>query len=79
MTKSIELDVAFENPSDLITLTNDARKYEIELDVVSENADFNGGWPIVKFTGDEDNLILFLDEKGYDREMIQEELSALTS
>lgn len=74
MNKSIELDVAFENPTELITLTQKAKRYGVELEIITESADYNGGWPVIKFTGKSEDLLLLLDEAGYDRDMLVEEL-----
>lgn len=66
--KSIELDIAYEEPTELIRLTQNANNKNITLEVVEESANFNGGWPVVKFTGDGQDLMEFLDSNGIEFE-----------
>lgn len=77
MKKYIEVDVAFEEATELIKLTQDATKKGIELEVVNESADYNGGWPVVKFIGDGQDLLEFLDARGF--EFLPEDLIEITS
>lgn len=65
--KVILVDIAFEEATELIELTQSAMKKGIELVVVSENAEYNGGWPVIRF-GSENSLQLldFLNERGFD-------------
>lgn len=66
MKKSIELDVAFEDAVELIELTQDAAKRGIELIVIDPSAQYNRGWPVIEFSGDGQELLEFLDGRGFD-------------
>lgn len=64
--KSIIVDVAFEDPTELISFTQEAVLAGLLLKVISESAQHNGGWPEVEVTGDGQTVLEFLDARGFE-------------
>lgn len=64
--KKIEIDVAFEEPTELIRFTQDAVLKGLLLKVIAETADYNGGWPVVEVSGDGQTILEFLDAHGFE-------------
>lgn len=62
--KKIEIDVAYDEPTELIRFTQEAVLKGLLLKVIAETADYNGGWPVVQISGDGQDILEFLDARG---------------
>lgn len=64
--KKIEIDTAYEDPTELITLTQKAMTNGLQFRIVSESGEYNGGWPVIEVSGDGQTICEFLDTHGYE-------------
>lgn len=67
--KKIEIDLAFEEIGEVVDFTQEAVKKGLELKVLLETPDFNGGWPLVEVKGDGQTILEFLDARGFEFEV----------
>ena len=63
--KKIQIDVAYEDPTEMVTLTGDAYKRGLEVKVISECGP-GAGWPVLEFSGDGQEILEFLDSRGFE-------------
>jgi hypothetical protein len=67
--KKISFDIAWEDPTELITFGVDAGHQGFAIRIVQTNEESlrnRGQWPLIELSGDGQDMLEFLDARGFD-------------